>query len=112
MKINAENSSPTAPPIFILCCERSDSSLLRYILDTHPDIASPAELNLGELCRSLYFFIESTIGEISSWQEESQKKDAIAQEVRKMIYPELSIATIWCNYEVDDRSSASSPLGK
>ncbi|RQH17858.1 sulfotransferase [Okeania hirsuta] len=102
MKTNTENLSSTTPPIFILCCERSGSSLLRYILDTHPDIASPAELNLAKLCRSLYVFIESTMGQISSWSEESQKKHAIAEEVRQIIfsvmtkYAKSKNKLMWC----------------
>jgi len=32
-------------PIFIGCMPRSGSSLLRVILDTHPDVASEAEIN-------------------------------------------------------------------
>lgn len=33
-------------PIFVLCCARSGSTLLRYILDAHPAIACPPELHL------------------------------------------------------------------
>src|SRR5258707_309898 len=37
-----------------MCHPRSGSTLLRYIIDSHPDVACPAELNLGELCSGLY----------------------------------------------------------
>jgi hypothetical protein len=37
-------------PIFILCTARSGSTLLRYILDTHPAVFAPAEMHLGRLC--------------------------------------------------------------
>ncbi|HEY0552635.1 MAG TPA: sulfotransferase [Thermoanaerobaculia bacterium] len=40
-------------PIFILSCARSGSTLLRYILDTHPAIYAPPELNLGALASAL-----------------------------------------------------------
>jgi hypothetical protein len=36
------------PPIFILSCYRSGSTLLRYILDSHPDVYCPPELSLGQ----------------------------------------------------------------
>lgn len=40
-------------PIFVLSCARSGSTLLRWILDTHPDIYAPPELNLGRLAGDL-----------------------------------------------------------
>lgn len=40
-------------PIFILCTARSGSTLLRYVLDTHPEIFAPAEMHLGRLCHAL-----------------------------------------------------------
>ncbi len=41
--MSAEN---TGSPIFVLCCARSGSTLLRHILDAHPDICCPPELHL------------------------------------------------------------------
>jgi protein-tyrosine sulfotransferase len=35
-------------PIFILCAARSGSTLLRYALDAHPEVACPTELNVAE----------------------------------------------------------------
>lgn len=42
-------------PVFILSAERSGSTLLRYILDSHEDVSSPGELSLGEICKKLLF---------------------------------------------------------
>jgi len=42
-----------AQPIFILSSPRSGSTLLRYVLDTHPEIYAPPELSLGPLSHSL-----------------------------------------------------------
>jgi protein-tyrosine sulfotransferase len=39
-----------AGPVFILSSERSGSTLLRFILDTHPALFCPDEIQLGELC--------------------------------------------------------------
>jgi protein-tyrosine sulfotransferase len=33
-------------PVFVLCCGRSGSTLLRFLLDTHPDLACPPETRL------------------------------------------------------------------
>jgi Sulfotransferase family len=40
--------------IFVLCAGRSGSTLLRYLLDSHPALACPAESFLGQLCRSVH----------------------------------------------------------
>ncbi len=40
-------------PIFILCMARSGSTLLRFILDAHPEVACPPETNLPALCAQL-----------------------------------------------------------
>jgi Sulfotransferase family len=40
-------------PVFVLCMGRSGSTLLRLILDTHPDLACPPETNIPALCSQL-----------------------------------------------------------
>jgi Sulfotransferase family len=40
-------------PVFVLCMGRSGSTLLRLILDTHPDLACPPETNMPALCSRL-----------------------------------------------------------
>jgi len=37
-------------PVFVLCCGRSGSTLLRFLLDAHPDLACPPETNVPALC--------------------------------------------------------------
>ncbi len=39
--------------MFVLCMARSGSTLLRLILDTHPDLACPPETNIPALCSQL-----------------------------------------------------------
>jgi len=41
------------PPIFVLSCARSGSTLTRVVLDTHPEIAAPPELHLLDTARKL-----------------------------------------------------------
>ena len=40
-------------PVFVLCMGRSGSTLLRFLLDAHPDLACPPETNLPALCGQL-----------------------------------------------------------
>ncbi|MBV9445884.1 MAG: sulfotransferase [Streptosporangiaceae bacterium] len=42
-----------ADPVFVLCNGRSGSTLLRFLLDAHPDLACPPETNLPTLCAQL-----------------------------------------------------------
>jgi hypothetical protein len=47
-------SSPgSADPVFVLCAARSGSTLLRFVLDAHPDLACPPETNIPALCGQL-----------------------------------------------------------
>ncbi len=52
------DQSPVAPPIFIVTCARSGSTLLRFLLDAHQELACPPEINLTEICASI----------LSTWQ--------------------------------------------
>lgn len=44
---------PEIEPSFILCHARSGSTLLRYLLDAHPDVACPAETTIPMICISV-----------------------------------------------------------
>ncbi len=41
------------PPVFVLCNARSGSTLLRFLLDAHPDLACPPETNLPAMAVQL-----------------------------------------------------------
>src|SRR5690242_20273284 len=40
-------------PVFVLCNGRSGSTLLRFLLDAHPELACPPETNVPALCAQL-----------------------------------------------------------
>jgi hypothetical protein len=40
-------------PVFVLCMGRSGSTLLRFLLDAHPELACPPETSLPALCEQL-----------------------------------------------------------
>jgi protein-tyrosine sulfotransferase len=46
-------ASERADPIFVLCMGRSGSTLLRFLLDAHPELACPPETSLPALCGQL-----------------------------------------------------------
>jgi hypothetical protein len=45
--------SPSGAPVFVLCGARSGSTLLRFLLDAHPELACPPETNLPALAAQL-----------------------------------------------------------
>lgn len=49
----SRKTEQSSTPAFIACCARSGSTLLRYALDTHPEIACPPELHLLRLTERL-----------------------------------------------------------
>jgi Sulfotransferase family len=49
----ADNGLPCRSPVFILTASRSGSTLLRFILDSHPELACPAETSVASACRQL-----------------------------------------------------------
>ena len=49
----AARAGSLADPVFVLCNGRSGSTLLRFVLDAHPELACPPETNLPGLCVQL-----------------------------------------------------------
>jgi hypothetical protein len=50
---NGDWAGQFADPVFVMCNGRSGSTLLRFLLDAHPDLACPPETNLPGLCGQL-----------------------------------------------------------
>lgn len=88
-------------PTFILSCERSGSTLLRYIVDTHPDIACPAELRLGKLCLALYHSAYYSVGQVVA-SEEIERSSLVIEKVRESVsalmaeYTAVRGKRLWC----------------
>jgi hypothetical protein len=47
------NDAAPGAPVFVLCNGRSGSTLLRFVLDAHPDLACPPETNLPVMAAQL-----------------------------------------------------------
>lgn len=101
-----------APPIFILASARSGSTLLRYIVDTHPDICCPAELNLGNLCSQLLRVHSYTTAQLSTASQEREIQQRICAEVRQTVsdimlsYAKAKDKINWCEKSSDNLTYA------
>jgi protein-tyrosine sulfotransferase len=102
----AECSLPS--PVFILSCERSGSTLLRYIVDTHPAICAPAQLYLGRLCQALYTAAYYSVGQLAERSDE-QAREAIARQKTRMLildlmheYTQGKQKQVWCEKSTDN----------
>jgi len=65
--------------VFVLSLPRSGSTLLRLILDTHPQIACPGELRLGRSIENLYHSIYYTTGQLIEGDEDERVKTVYEQ---------------------------------
>lgn len=84
---------------FILSCARSGSTLTRFIIDTHPEIYSPAELDLGKLTSSLYFSIAALESRLDNPVQENPEILARVREIISDLLDSYTVARgkkIWC----------------
>jgi protein-tyrosine sulfotransferase len=92
----------TLKPAFIMSCERSGSTVLRYIIDTHPDIISPGELHLGQLCHDLTRAVARTAGEACTSVDAEAKQAMTVAQVRGIVaglmdaYTATKHKRLWC----------------
>jgi hypothetical protein len=71
-----------ADPLFVMCMGRSGSTLLRFLLDAHPELACPPETNLWMVCEKL-----AVIWSLIEGAPLSAKRDAAPPQV-----PDAAIA--------------------
>ncbi|MGZ5050164.1 MAG: sulfotransferase [Methylobacter sp.] len=89
-------------PIFILSCERSGSTMLRYIVDTHSKIACPSHLYLGNVLENLNRMVSATIAQTQPGLDEEAQKQFAVQETRETVskimsrYIEAKGKRFWC----------------
>ncbi|POZ52009.1 sulfotransferase [Methylovulum psychrotolerans] len=100
---NVLNGQDGVGPIFVLSLERSGSTLLRNILDAHPDIFSPAELHIGSLCQFMYETSYSCLSQIATHLSEEDKQAEAKVEVRRVVtelmngYAAQKNKIFWCD---------------
>ncbi|HKV41916.1 MAG TPA: sulfotransferase [Blastocatellia bacterium] len=118
-KTHEQRHDPRYSKVFILSPPRTGSTLLRYIIDTHPSICCPAELNLGRVCADLFWAAYYSVAQSRSANEIERTKLA-AIEVRTTVnnlmnsYASLKNKPIWCekspsNLEYVDCINAAFP---
>jgi protein-tyrosine sulfotransferase len=98
--------STDAPGVFVFSLPRTGSTLLRLILDTHPDVFCPDELNLGRLVRALYDTSEGLAegaGTVAQQPAQIDPGSPGAVETRRLIAGMLGAAaarkgkSLWCD---------------
>jgi len=75
-------------PVFVLCMGRSGSTLLRFLLDAHPDLACPPETSLPALCTQLavvWSLIEGAPLAAERGDAPPQVPDAAVKGIRRML---------------------------
>lgn len=92
-----------ARPAFILSTERSGSTLLRWLLDAHPEIASPGEILLGRLCFDLFITLSRTAVATLDLQDRIAANRATLPRVRAVVdgimteYAHARGKKVWCD---------------
>lgn len=102
--MNTNSASSDSPaPIFILSTPRSGSTLLRYIIDTHPEVCCPSEILLGVLCDDLYLVLSLTLGQTQPEPGSPESERVVIAEVRRIVseimgsYAAAKNKRIWCD---------------
>jgi hypothetical protein len=88
--VNGSSVVPGAvgDPVFVLCMGRSGSTLLRFLLDAHPELACPPETSLPALCGQLavvWSLIEGAPLSANRGDAPPQVPDAAIAGIRRMV---------------------------
>lgn len=94
--------SLTDAPIFIVAHGRSGSTLLRYLLDSHPDVASPAEVELGPLCEALTHTLSLTQRSNHPIEGKQRTCEAVRHAVDAIMtpYAHTRAKSRWCDKSI------------
>jgi hypothetical protein len=98
----------SASPIFILCCARSGSTLLRVMLNNHREIACPPETNVPQVAGALIQMWASTEGSDgwSSLPDDAQAmiKETVSTPLEK--FASKRGKRVWCDKSASNLTGA------
>jgi hypothetical protein len=82
----AAGSPGVVKPVFVMCGARSGSTLLRFVLDAHPELACPPETLLPGLCGQMSSVGSLLAGKPLSGPNSAQEvPDAVLEEIRQAV---------------------------
>jgi hypothetical protein len=91
---SADGAAPAGDgPVFVLCAGRSGSTLLRFLLDAHPDLACPPETRLPWLARQLataWAVIEDAPPSADGNQADSPVSAPVVEGLRRSLDPMMT----------------------
>lgn len=96
MRVYNEQATPT---IFIQGCERSGTTLLRYIVDSHPEVCCPSELYLGNTLEALKVTLERSTAALLP---PADRDRYVTAELRRIVseilgrYADRKKKRLWC----------------
>src|SRR5262245_14751181 len=104
-----DNAGFDGAPLFILSCHRSGSTLLRFVLDTHPSIYSPPESFLGNAASVWATFLAGLNGTLFEPATiASRDLQHILAQIRQLIDEQMKAAAmrkgkrLWCEKTPDN----------
>jgi protein-tyrosine sulfotransferase len=112
----AASNPESGPPVLILSCYRTGSTLLRYIMDTHPEVYAPPELFLGESARHMATLACGLAGFRYDWEKPGLLADEILAWLHAALVGRLNAATaakgkrIWCEKTPSNLAPENLPL--
>lgn len=82
--------------IFVITAARSGSTLLRYLLDSHPAVACPTESPVGQLCKFMHVVWAETVGPGVPGEPDGRSlaRDAVNEVMRQ--YLGQRGKSLWC----------------
>ena len=102
----------TSRPVLVLCSSRSGSTLLRYILNSHPDAVCPPELHFVPAANRMINVYANTIF-LDAAPTVQERVELAVDRVSKHFsaimreYCEMNGATVWCEKSVSSADMIS-----
>ncbi|MGO9873607.1 MAG: sulfotransferase family protein [Acidimicrobiia bacterium] len=87
----------TFPPTFIACNARSGSTLLRWLIDTHPQVACPGEADVALLINSYVYTATALAGSAPHDDLSALRRARVIADDLRGAYVAHAAKTRWCD---------------